>query len=112
MVRKNITDLHSLIIDPKFHHLCSPRIQFKHFKATSPFPKYYEEYTATDKDGNNGSLMEEFFKAKRERKFENPLQYLTHNKKLNSLKKEISYELRNLDNNWRVNYYDNYMPML
>ena len=112
LVRKNITDLRSLIIDPKFRHLCSPRIQFKHFKTTSPFSKYYEEYTATDKDGNNGSIMEEIFKAKRELKFENPLQYLTHNKKLNTLKMDIFYELRKLDNNWRVNYYDNYMPML
>jgi len=112
LVRKNIADLCSLIIDPKFRHLCSPRIQFKHFKATSPFPKYYQEYTARDKDGNNGSLMEEVFKAKRERKFENPLQYLRHNKKLNSLKMELFYELRKLDNQWRSTYYDNYMPML
>jgi hypothetical protein len=112
LVGKNITDLNSLIIDPKFHQLCSPRIQFKHFKATSPYPKYYEEYTATDKYGNSGTLMEEVFKAKRDRKFKNPLQYLAHNKKLNSLKKEIFYELRIFDNKWRGTYYDNYMPML
>ena len=112
LVRKNITDLYSLIIDPKFRHLCSPRIQFKHFKATSPFPKYYEEYTATYKKRNNGSLMEEVFKAKRDGKFENPLQYLAHNKQLNSLKKEISYELRKFDNNWRLHYYDTYRPLL
>jgi hypothetical protein len=112
LVRKDIADLHSLIIDPKFHQLCSPRIQFKHFKATSPFPKYYDKYTATDKDGNNGSLMEEVFKAKREGKFANPLQYLEHKEKLISLQKEIFYGIRNLDNKWRVNYYDNYMPTL
>jgi hypothetical protein len=112
LVQKNISDLHALIEDAKFRHLCSTRIQFKHFKATSPFSKYYEEYTATYNKRNNGSLMEEVFKAKRDRKLQNHLQYLEHNKQLISLKKEISYELRNFDNNWRLHYYDTYRPLL
>ncbi|MFA4901887.1 MAG: hypothetical protein WC600_03990 [Desulfobaccales bacterium] len=112
LVRKDLTDLHSLVNDAKFHQLCSPRIYFKNFKASSPFPKDWENYTATNKDGNIECLMEEFFKAKRDAQFENPMQYLEDNEVLDSLKKNILYELRKFDNDWRQAYDDNYLPQL
>ena len=112
LARNHISDISDLIKDTKFYQLCSPRIQFKNFKASSPFPKDWENYTAADKDGNIECLMEENFKAKREGNFKNPLQYLEDTKMLYSLKKEIRYEIRNFDNNWSGNYYATYLPML
>ena len=36
LVRNKIKSLRSLVKDAKFHRICSPRIQFKNFKASKP----------------------------------------------------------------------------
>ena len=112
LASNQITDISYLVEDAKFFKLCSPRIQFKNFTSSSPFPKDWEDYNAADENGNIECLMEEKFKAKREGDFKNPLQYLEDTKMLISLGKEIRYELLNFDNNWRGTYYDTYLPML
>lgn len=111
LVRNKIKSLGSLVKNAKFHRICSRRIQFKNFKASSPipFPKDWANYTAADKDGNIECLMEEYFKAK-DTKFKNPMQYLEDNKFLMRFKRDVLGALSIFDYKWKKSFEDNFCP--
>ena len=110
LVRNKVDSLGSLAKDAQFHRIVSPRIQFKNFKASSPFPKDWHNYTAADEDGNIECLMEEIFKAKKEGKLKNPRQYLEDNPMLKPFKQKILKRLRKFDSRWQTFFEDNFCP--
>jgi hypothetical protein len=98
-----IESLGSLFVHgPKFYEACAKRIQFKNFKPSSPYPKDWEDYLATDNSGNMESLQEEILKAKREGKRKNPYQCLEDTPRLMRLKKKILRAIKQYDDEWLI----------
>lgn len=113
--RKGLRKLSDLLDNPQFEAICFPhtherydQIQFKHFipprinrhrgSLAAELPAQWEDYTATDKNGNPECFQEEFLHAKRNEI--NPSNYTVHTEALRDFKKKTRKTLKNFENMW------------
>ncbi|EMS78446.1 hypothetical protein [Desulfotignum phosphitoxidans] len=102
---KNTATIEELFNSPKFTKMLGfqnsqrSHFNFKCFKSHKDLPKFYEEYSTTDANGNYECFQEEYFNAKNTF-ITNSSRLIEENTELNSLKKRIVKSVESFDKTW------------